>query len=180
MEVLRLYDPERRPPDWTGIIRPGQFAAFSKDADTGGTVDAGGRPFASPSDVACLVFDGVDEALRFCEARVAEVPSLRFEIFDSNGRTNPPLMVIVHPSRAQTLTGNPRDMRLRKWLAILLLAGAFPLFWIDYRNRGALLLPTILGVNMIVIAGRLLHMNMSIREVERAREARLAGLRKDV
>jgi hypothetical protein len=176
VEVLRLFDPERRPSNWTGIIRPGQFAAFSKDADTGATRDAAGQPFASSSDVTCLVFDSFDDARTFCDTRVKAASNLRFDIFDSGGRTSPPLLVVVHPSRAHTLAGNQRDMRLRTWIARLLLLGAFPLFWLDYQNRGALMLPTILAINMIVVAARLLHMNMSVKEVERTREERLARL----
>ena len=45
MTPLRLYDPDRRPSSWTEIIGPGQFVAFSKTVDTGGSCDSEGRPF---------------------------------------------------------------------------------------------------------------------------------------
>jgi hypothetical protein len=85
MQLLRLYDPDRRPPNWTDIIRPGQFAAFARHVEGGGPCDADGRPFASSDLVTCLIFDELDYAARFCEERVTEVPSVRFEVFDSAG-----------------------------------------------------------------------------------------------
>jgi hypothetical protein len=175
MEVLRLYDPGRRPPDWTNIIRPGQFAAFSKQIDGGGSCDAEGRPFASSADVTCVLFDRLQDARAFCEARVQVLPSLRFEIFDSAGRTNPPILIVVHPSRTSTLDANPRGMRARKVAAIVLAVGAVPLFLLDYLKSGGLMIfPTVLGINMILIAARLMQLNASYADAERRRRARLA------
>ncbi len=175
MEVLRLYDPDRRPSNWTDIIRPGQFAAFSKFIDGGGSCDADGRPFPSTADATCVLFDGLAEARAFCETRVGEAPSVRFEIFDSAGRTNPPMLVVVHPSRASTLDANPRGMRIRKQAAIALTLGALPLFLLDYWKSGGLMIfPTVLGINMILIAARLIQLNASYADAERRRLARLA------
>lgn len=178
MEVLRLYDPDRRPQSWTDIIRPSQFAVFSKDAESGATCDAEGKPLASPSDASCLVFERLDEARTFCEERVRQLPHVRFEVFDAAGRTNPPLVTIVSPSRADALAGQPRGMRMRKLVALGLLVAAPPLFWIDYEKGGMLILPTFLGINLIIIAARLLFMNLSIRESERARQRRLTEFEK--
>src|SRR6185436_2130327 len=169
---LRLYDPARRPPDWTDIIRSDQFAVFAKRTASGASCDAEGELFAYPEAASCLVFDDFADAKRFCEAGVSGMPDLRFEIFEGAGRTRPPLVVVVHPSRANTLTANPRAMRWRAIAAVLLVAAALPLVWFDYQRRGLLVLPTVLAINMILLAFRLLHMNMTIREVERARRAR--------
>ncbi len=175
MEVLRLYDPGRRPPSWTEIVRPGQFVAFSKHVDSGGPCDAAGRPFASSGEIACLTFDELEEARGFCEDRVLHAPSVRFDVYDSAGRTNPPLLTIVHPSRVATLEGNPRGIRMRTRAAIALTIGAIALFWFDYStSRGMLILPTILGINMIIIAARLIQLNASHRHAERERRERLA------
>jgi hypothetical protein len=171
---LRLYDPDRRPQNWTDIVRPGQVAVFSKNADTGATCDDEGKPFASDAEITCLIVDTLDEARRFCETRVEQVPGVRFEIFDAAGRTNPPLLMILSASRAHLHPDNPRGMRVRKWLAIAMLAASLPLFWIDYENGGLLILPTFLALNLILIAGRLLYMNVSTREAERRRDERLA------
>lgn len=136
--VLQLYDPDRRPASWTDLIRDGQFAAFSRFLDGGGSCDADGRPFASEADVACLLFDDVADARRFCEQRVQQAPSIAFDIFDAAGRVNPPLLIVVHPSRAAALDGNRRHARIRKRWAAALAAGAMPLFWLDYWTSGGL------------------------------------------
>lgn len=175
MEVLRLHDPDRRPASWTEIIRAGQFAAFSKHLDGGASCDADGRLFASVADATCLVFDSLAECRAFCEESVQAAPSVRFEIFDSAGRTNPPILIIVHPSRISTLDANPRGMRIRKYAAIALALGALPLFLFDYwMSRGLMIFPTVLGINMILIAARLIQLNASYADAERRRRARLA------
>ena len=174
MDVVRLYDPARRPPNWDDVIRPTQFVAFSSDVDGGGSTDADGNPFPSTASATCLVFDSLAEARRFCEARVAEVPSVRFEVFDARGRVEAPLVVIVSRSRAGTLEGSRRAMLVRKWAAIVLLAGAGPLVWYDYSTAdGTLVLPTFLGISMAIAAVRLLFLNMGVREAERTRRERL-------
>jgi hypothetical protein len=173
-QVLRLYDSERRPQNWVDIIQPTQFVVFSSDIDTGTPTDADGRPFPSPSAATCLVFESIVEARRFCDARVVEVPSVRFEVFDARGRVESPLLDIVSPSRAGTREGNARALRLRTWAAILMIAAAPLLIWYDFEtSRGSLVLPSFLAVSMVVAALRLLFMNMAVREAERARRARL-------
>lgn len=172
MEVLKLYDPRRNPASWTEIIRPGQLVAFAKDADSEVSCDEDGQP-VDANEASCLIFDGFEEARRFCEERVGRFPHLCFEIFDDTGRTKPPLLVIVSPGRGHTLKGDPRSIRRRRLAAILLLLGSLPLFWWDWKASGALIVPTLLGLNMIVIAARLLHLNLTIRETERTRQERL-------
>ena len=175
MLTLRLFDPDRQPPDWTEIIRPGQYVAFSKTIDTGGSCDQDGRAFASVADATCLLFDGLAEARGFCEEQVIRAPVVRFEIFDSAGRRDPPLLVIVHPSRIAALEGNPRGIRVRKWTAYALLVAAVPLFWFDYRHdEGMLIFPTVLGINMVIIAARLVQLNGAYVQAERLRQKRLA------
>jgi len=172
--TLRLFDRDRQPPDWTEIIRPGQYAAFSKTIDTGGSCDRDGRPFASADDVTCLIFDDLAEARAFCEEQVTRAPGVRFEIFDSAGRRDPPLLVIVHPSRIAALEGNPRGIRLRKWAAYALLVGAVPLYWYDFQHdEGMLIFPTVLGINLVIIAARLLQLNGAYVQAERLRQKRL-------
>jgi hypothetical protein len=174
MNVLRLYDPARQPPNWTDLLRPTDFVAFSSDADSGGPVDANGRPFPSTALATCLVFESFAEARTHCEAKVAEIASLRFELFDARGRVDEPLLVIVHPSRAGTLEGNKRAGVLRIWAAVALFGAAGPLVWYDYATaRGTLVLPTFLGISMALAAVRLLFMSLTVREVERARRERL-------
>ena len=178
METIRVHDPERRPPNWTDVIRPGQFVAFAKLLDSGGSCDADGNPFATPSDTSCVLFDTIDEAALFCTDHATQHPGVSFEIFDAAGRVNPPLLVVVDPSRASGVANNPRSIRLRQYSAIALILAALALFWVDYSQEGDLLiLPTIVGVNMLLAAGRLLQMTASMRAAERERQERLARAR---
>ena len=156
------------------MIHPGQYVAFSKTIDTGGSCDQDGRPFASAADATCLLFDGLAEARAFCEGHVTRAPAVRFEIFDSAGRRDPPLLVIVHPSRIATLEGNPRGISVSKWTAYALFVAAVPLFWYDYQHdEGMLIFPTVLGINMVIIGTRLLQLNGAYVHAERLRQERL-------
>jgi hypothetical protein len=160
---------------WTGIIRAGQFAAFAKNDATGVACDGDGRPFASDLAATCLLFDSIEEARGWCEAAVQRQPSLRFDIFDADGRVRPPLLTVLHPDRAATLDTSPAQMRRRRTIAWGLMAAGLPLVIYSYVESGEreIILTAFLGINMIVVAGRLLWMNLAIRETERAREARL-------
>lgn len=174
MLSLRLYDRTRTPTSWTEIIRPGQFVAFAKTLDTGAPCDAEGQPFPTIEDATCLVFDGLYEAETYCREQVNRAPTVRFEIFDSTGRANPPLYVIVHSSKIDQLEGNPRGMRLRTQAAILLLAIATLSFWYNFHaGRGVQIFPTLLGINLVVVAARLLQLNGSYRHAERLRKKRI-------
>lgn len=175
MQVVRLHDPSRSPASWTEIVRHGQFAAFAKNDATGVPCDAEARPFASEAASTCVLFDSIDEARAWCEAAVQREPLLRFDIFDAEGRTRPPLLTVLHPARAPGLDTSPAQMRRRRTIAWGLIAAGVPLVvysYVEFRER-EIILPAFLGINMIVVAGRLLWMNLAIRETERAREARL-------
>lgn len=173
-QILKLYDPERTPPNWVDIVRSTQFVAFCSDVQSGGTTDAEGKPFASAAAATCLVFESLTDAQQFCEARVVEIPSVRFEVFDARGRVESPLLVVVNPAHAAALEGSASGIRLRKWIALAMFAAAPPLIWYDFAmTRGSMVLPSFLAVSMIVMALRLLFMNMAVREAERTRRARL-------
>jgi hypothetical protein len=157
------------------LIRPGQFVAFAKLVTGGASCDAGGRPFASAADATCLLFDTLEEATTVCEAHARLNPAVSFEIFDHEGRSNAPLVVVVDPSAASTLSGNPATIRRYQIAAAALTAGAIGLFWWDWtQERDFLVLPTVVGVNMLLAAGRLLQMATANRSAERARQERLA------
>jgi hypothetical protein len=175
MQIVRLHDPGRRPADWLELVRPGQFAVFAKNAATGVPCDPEGRPFAPPSAAACVLADSIAEARAFCETAVQRCPAVQFDVFDSDGRTHPPLLTVVHPSRAAALETSPREMRKRQAIAWTLIAGGIPSMvfaYVEFRERD-IILPAFLGINMVIIGGRLLWMNFALRETERARERRL-------
>ena len=176
MQVIRLYDPDRVLPQWRDNIHTEQFAAFSTNVDTGAACAVDGAPFSSPDLVTCAIFDSLQEATDFCRASVERVPAMRFDIFDSAGRTKPPLVTIVHPTRTMTLEGNPRNARISTVFAIALLIAAPFLLWFDWaRHDGILVLPTIVAINCVIFAVRIFTLNASYTAAERARRSRVAS-----
>ena len=174
MQIVRLYDYMREPQGWMQIIRPTEFAAFATLADSGAVCDADGVP-TSAEDSSCIIFDTLPDAEAFCRERVAHIPSLHFEILDAAGRSRPPLFTIVHPSRAAALDGSPAKMRRNTYTAIALAAVGPPLIWFDWAvHEGVLIMPTILGINAMFIAVRLLIMNRIHISKERSRRERVA------
>ena len=177
MKSLRLFDPDRRPTSWTEIVRPGQFVVFSKTIETGAPCDTEGRGFPSVEHATCVLFDNLSDARVFCERQVIQAPQVRFEIFDSTGRAHAPLYVIVHPSKQASLEGNRRGMRIRTIVAAALLVVSAGLFWYDYQqDRGMAVFPTLLGINLVVVAARLFQLNGSYAHAERQRQKRLEDL----
>jgi hypothetical protein len=176
MQTVRLYDPNRRGATWTDDLRPGQVVAFAKRIDSGVACTADGSPFASADSPTCVVFDGMGEALRWCEASVQQAPLVRFDIFDHEGRARAPLLTVVHPSQSESMVGSPRERRRRSALALALVTVGVPLMAFAYWISGERdpILPGFLGLNMVLIALRLLWMNQASREAERTSRDRLA------
>jgi hypothetical protein len=175
VQIVRLHDPGRRPADWTEIIRPGQFAVFAKDDASGVPCDADGNPFVPPAAATCAIADSIDEARAFCEAAVQRHPAIRFDVFEADGRARPPILTVLHPDRAAALETSPREMRKRQAIAWALIVVGIPLMVfasVEFGERD-IILPAFLGINMVIIGGRLLWMNLALRETERARERRL-------
>lgn len=126
-------------------------------------------------DASCLLFDNLDAAESFCREQINRATNVRFEIFDSAGRSQPPLLVIVHPSRQHQLEGNPRGRRLRTQGAVALFVVAALSFAYDFQyGPGVQFFPTLLGINLVVVALRLLQLNGSYAHAERVRQRRLA------
>ena len=174
MQLVRLYDSTREPQGWLQIIRPTEFAVFASLADSGAVCDADGAA-TSIEDANCIIFETLRDAEAFCRERVARMPSLRFDILDAAGHRRPPLFTIVHPSRAAALDGSPAKMRRNTYAAIGLLAVGPPLIWFDWAfYDGVQVVPTILGINVMLIAVRLLFMNRSHIDDERKRRERVA------
>ena len=59
------------------MVRPSQCAVFLKDRITSSPVAPDGRPFHRSDSATCTVFDSLDDARRFCEAKVQALPQVR-------------------------------------------------------------------------------------------------------
>lgn len=161
MHVVRIHDSQRRPASWAEIIRPGQVVAFG-----------------SPSDGTCVLFDSLAEARAFCEAAVQAALATQYDVFDSEGRSHPPLLTIVHPGRAHALDAHPRAVRKRRVLGWALIAAGIALItYASWRPPDIeSIFPGVIGINLILAGGRFLWFNLGVRESERAREERLATM----
>ncbi|HXA85427.1 MAG TPA: hypothetical protein VNZ47_10145, partial [Candidatus Dormibacteraeota bacterium] len=69
MQQLKLYDPARKPTEWTGLVHSGQFAVFHSDVATDVERVADGHYLQSGEDSTCLVFDSLAEAEAYCESK---------------------------------------------------------------------------------------------------------------
>ena len=175
VQSIRLYDPERSPANWREIIRPGQLVAFATQLESGAACDASGALFSSADAVTCTIFDSLATAEAFCRESVERASGIRFDIFDSAGRTSPALLTVVHPSREPRLEGNRRDTRLTNGFAAVLLLLAPVLVWIDWaKYDGTMVVPTIAGINCVIFAARIFFLNGAQASAERARRKRLA------
>lgn len=157
------------------MLRPGQFIVFAKDLASGAPSDFAGRPYTEPSLAECGIAGSIEEARAFAEAAVAQAPALRLDVFDHDGRAHPPLLTVLHPSRADAADTHPRVLRKRQVIAWTLIAVGLPLivFAIVERRDREIILPAFLGINMLIAAGRLLWFNLGVRETERIRQERL-------
>ena len=173
----RLFDPRRDPRDWTGIIRPNQCAVFFKDRATSTSVDSSGKPYVDPNDTTCFLYDHIDIAIEYCEARVQALPSLRCEIYDAEGLAHPPLIVILHPDVRHQEDSGSFWSRRRKLIAVVLFLISPPLIWLDVRHHSELILPTFLAFNFILLALRFLYWDYGVKHRERTRQQRLEAHR---
>jgi hypothetical protein len=174
MQIVRLYDPTREPHGWLQIIQPHQFAAFATLFDSGAVCDADGVPMSS-EDASCVIFGTLPEAEAFCRERVARNAGLRFDILDAAGPGRAPLFTIVNASKAAILEQSPAKVRRNTRMAIVLLLVGPALIWFDWTYyEGVMVMPTIVGINAVLIAVRLFIMNGAHASAERARLERVS------
>jgi len=174
---VRLYDPRRKPSDWMEIIGPTQCAVFFQDRGSSAPLSSAGKPFAKREDATCLLFDRLDAAQQFCEAKVLSLPHVCCEILDAQGRAHPPLLVITHPDFHRDNDYGSTWSRRRKIIAVALILASAPLFWLDWKHHGGLILPTFLAFNCILLAMRFLYWDLGARHREQERLKRLEAHR---
>jgi hypothetical protein len=171
-EEIEVYDRERRPRDWDALLGPKQCAVFIQHTETAAPLSPAGTGFARYQGCTCCVFESLAAARAFSEGKVLQFPFMRCEIFDSAGKSKPPLLVVAHPSVAEKDELSVSSVRRRKLIAAVLLAVAPALIWWDWRSQWALIVPTFLAVTSIVAALRMLH-NMARTEHARESENRI-------
>jgi hypothetical protein len=136
-------------------------------------VDRNGQSRAG-DNATCNLFDGIEDAERFCRQRVAGQPLVSCEVLDASGRVNPPLSIVTHEH-----VGGDDDVRgwfahHRRLVIAILIAASLPLFWLDWIHQGKWILSAI-GVNMIVAALRLPIGDVAAKNNEKERLAPLEG-----
>jgi hypothetical protein len=150
MRELKLFDPARRPPNWLGHIREGEYALFFKDLKSGSELKADG---SVPAESSCLIFDSLDEALDFAQARVDAMPALRADIYDHEGKANPPVASIVHQSQSRENSEATGWKRI--WFGIALLPIGVPLILYDWRHDWVRIWPAFFGIQIVAAGVRL-------------------------
>jgi hypothetical protein len=169
---FKVYDKTRSPRDWMSLVGATQCAVFFKDVRTAAPLSHDGIAFDRMTDCTFLVFDRLDDARRFCEIQTKAHPWVCCEVFDWEGKAKPPLLVVVDPSVAEKDELSGSWVRWRTTIAIILFAGAIPLFLWDWKSDGSLILPTVVGINMIVAGLRLLYWNTARSERNREQAQR--------
>ncbi|MEI9973699.1 MAG: hypothetical protein WDO73_17600 [Ignavibacteriota bacterium] len=171
---IRLFDPKRNPRNWTDLIRPTDCAVFLKHRTTSSALTPDGQPFRDSADVTCIVFERLDVAQRFCEAKVQALPHIRCEIYDAQGLARPPLLTIINPDlRAKEQTGSIWSRR-RKLIAGGLGLASIPLFWVGMVSSTSSDLAVFLAINCLVLALRFLYWDFGLKN-RRAGAAQTGG-----
>jgi hypothetical protein len=175
LEVL-LYDPKRKPQNWTDFMRPNQCAVLFKDRVNSAPRSPQAKPYHADTECTCLLFDHVETAQRFCETTVKELPSLVCEILNSEGRAKPPLLVITHPDYKSDDESGPASSRQRKLIVAGLLAATAVLFSVNLWRES--ILATFLASNCVLFGLRFLYWEYAVKNREQERRLRLEAHRR--
>jgi hypothetical protein len=169
--VLRLYDPSRRPLDWTAQLSASQYAVFLSDSKLGYELTAEGMPKERGEPSYCLVFNSLAAGEAFCRAFVEKAPNGRCDIYDHEGKAKSPVAIITHPRHAGRVPSRRSAFGLFLLAAVMVLPTPL-LFWIDWRHRGTLIVPTLVGLNLLAAVVRISMWGWGMMEAVRASEKR--------
>ena len=68
MQEVALYDPNRKPAGWRGVILPSQYAVFLSDVETETELTSDGSYLGPGMPSSCLIFDSLEETERYCRS----------------------------------------------------------------------------------------------------------------
>jgi hypothetical protein len=117
----------------------------------------------------------MDAAERYCEAKAALLPHVRYEVYDMKGIGRPPLLVVVHPGFVRKENSGSIGRRI---IIAVLLAACVPLFVAGTHESGFRDLAIFLGINCILTSLRLLYWEIGARRRESERRQRLDAHRR--
>jgi hypothetical protein len=150
VQRLKLYDPARKPTEWTGLVHEGQYAVFHSDIATDIERTPEGSYLQAGEESTCLVFDSLAEAESYCESQVERLPHLRCDIYDYTGKSKPPMLTYVNKAHLKA----PAKMANWGWLMV---AASLPAFWLAWFYHGTQVIPLVVGVNLLFGGLRLVY-----------------------
>jgi hypothetical protein len=171
----RLYDPKRRPPDLADALKPGQFTVFLSDVRSGAGADEDGRARPAGRAATCLVFESLDEAKSFCRQCADRVVNMRCDVHNHRCKAAEPLISFVNPRHAGKLASRQKSRRMII-IGIALIIPSLPLFlWDLIWHQLAMLWPTFIAINLLVIGLRTVHWGYMELEGLRSQERAAAN-----
>lgn len=139
--TVRVYDPNRDPPEWNRLLRGTEVAVFTEEAVTG-------VPIGDQEGPTCEVFDNIRTAELYCKELVAANAKVRCMVFDSNGRGGDPIALYESPNvRSGEITGS-----FRRWSSAAMITAAVVLIWIDWRSDFEKMWPSVLAWKFVTTA----------------------------
>jgi hypothetical protein len=150
MQQIELYDPNRRPANWTDCVHAGQYAVFHSDRATNVERTPDGRYLRTEDKSTCMIFDSLAEAESYSEEKVEALPRVRCDIYDHTGKSRPPLLTYVN----KQFLNAPKKHAYWGWAMV---AARLPCFWIEWHWHGTLVVPMIVGLNLIFAGLRLVY-----------------------
>ncbi|SRR6266404_1844585 len=170
MQQVLLYDRTRVPPNWMELVRPGQYAVFLSDVESSAPLSSDGTPVSSASEYFCLLCDSLAEAEGYCREAVIKIRRLKCEVFDSAGRANAPVAVLVNEEFAHTLDTETRARQLMRW-GLISFAISLPLFWYAWRSGAEVVWwPVLIGTQLVFAGLRLIHWGHGMKDELRYRK----------
>ncbi len=161
MREVLLYDPDRRPQNWSDLLHEGQYAVFHSDIATDVARTSAGR-YLQPGEMGtCMLFDSLAEAEEYCKAKVESIPRLRCDIYDHTGKSRPPLLTYVNKTHV-------KSSKKRVYWGWVLVAGSVVCFWLEWYRGAAKGLFLIIGLNMLFAGLRLVYWGAGAPEKRRS------------